>query len=45
MKKALLVFALIVVSISINLNVDKAESVAISKTTESLSLPIHPPTI
>lgn len=45
MKKALLVLALIVVSISINLNVDNIELLVNSKLTDSLSLPIHPPII
>lgn len=46
MKKALLVLALIVVSISINLTVDKVESAVNSNhLTDSLSLPIHPPII
>ncbi|MEK3952641.1 hypothetical protein SAMN05421670_2477 [Psychrobacillus psychrotolerans] len=45
MKKAFVVLAIIVVSISINLNVDKVESVANSTMSDSLYLPIHPPII
>lgn len=45
MKKAFVVLAIIVVSISINLNVDKVESVANNTMSDSLYLPIHPPII